>query len=79
MQLQDELIEYTAQTIAKNDSIYYFSLIRHFNKLSEDELENQICEYTELTLKNIRDREYIISNVLPKLKDYSWTKTQLKD
>lgn len=73
MQFKDELIQYTAQTIAKDDSIYYFNLIEHFNKLSEDELENQICEYTELTLKNIRDREYIISNVLPKLKDYSLT------
>lgn len=71
MQFQDELIQYTAQTIAKDDSIYYFNLIEHFNKLSEDELENQICEYTELTLENIRDRMYIVYNVLHKLKDYS--------
>lgn len=71
MRFQDELIQYTAQTIAEDDYIYYFNLIEHFNKLSEDELENQICEYTDLTLGNIRDRMYIISNVLHKLKDYS--------
>ena len=71
MQFKDELIQYTAQTIAKDDSIYYFNLIEHFNNLSEDELKNQICEYAELTLENIRDRMYIVYNVLHKLKDYT--------
>lgn len=63
----DELIKYTSQTIANGINDYYFRLKSHFNNLSNDELINQICEYTELTVKNINDREYVINNVLPKI------------
>ena len=63
----DELIKYTSQTIANGINEYYFNLKSHFNDLSENKLINEICEYTELTVKNINDREYIINNVLPKI------------
>lgn len=63
----DELIKYTSQTIAKGINEYYFNLKYHFHALSENKLINQICEYTELTVENINNREYIIENVLPKI------------
>lgn len=69
MVFKKELIQYTAQTIAKQDNEYYIQLIFHFNDLFEDELINQICEYTELTVSNINDPNYIIENVLSKIED----------
>lgn len=63
----NELIQYTSQTIADGINDYYFRLKYHFNQLSNDRLINSICEYTELTVKNINDRDYIINNVLPKI------------
>ena len=70
MKFKKELIQYTAQTIAKHDNEYYIQLVFHFNELHEDELINQICEYTELTISNISDPSYIIENILPKIEDY---------
>ena len=70
MRFKKELIQYTAQTIAKQNNEYYKQLVFHFNELYEDELINQICEYTELTISNIIDRNYIIENILPKIDDY---------
>ena len=67
MIFKKELIQYTAQTIAKQDNEYYIQLVFHFNNLFKDELINQICEYTELTVSNINDPNYIIENVLPKI------------
>ena len=64
---KDKLIQYTSQIIAKGINEYYFNLKYHFHDLSDNELTNQICEYTELTFNNIDDREYIINNVLPKI------------
>ena len=70
MKFKKELIQYTAQTIAKHDNEYYIQLVFHFNELYEDELINQICEYTELTISKIDDQSYIIENILPKIEDY---------
>ena len=67
MIFKKELIQYTAQTIAKQDNEYYIQLVFHFNNLFKDELINQICEYTELTVSNINDPNYIIENVLHKI------------
>ena len=64
---KDELIQYTSQIIAKSINEYYFNLKYHFHNLPDNELINQICEYTELTFNNINDREYIINIVLPKI------------
>lgn len=64
---KDELIQYTSQIIAKGINEYYFNLKYHFHDLSDNELTNQICEYTELTFKSINDRDYIIYNILPKI------------
>lgn len=64
---RDELIQYTSQTIANGINDYYFRLKYHFNELSNDKLVNSICEYTELTIENINNRNYIIDNVLPKI------------
>ena len=69
MIFKKELIQYTAQTIAKQNNEYYKQLVFHFNDLFEDELINQICEYTELTVSNINDPNYIIENILPKIED----------
>ena len=71
MKFKKELIQYAAQTIAKHDNEYYIQLVFHFNELYEDELINQICEYTELTISNINDQIYIIENILPKIEDYT--------
>ena len=70
MKFKKELIQYTAQTIAKHDNEYYIQLVFHFNELYEDELINQICEYTELTISKINDQSYIIENILHKIEDY---------
>ena len=70
MLFKKELIQYTAQTIAKQNNEYYKQLVFHFNELFEYELINQICEYTELTISKISDRNYIIENILPKIEDY---------
>ena len=70
MIFKKELIQYTAQTIAKQNNEYYIQLVFHFNELYEHELINQICEYTELTISNIMDQNYIIENILPKIDDY---------
>ena len=67
MIFKKELIQYTAQTIAKQDNEYYMQLVFHFNDLFEDELINQICEYTELTIANINNPIYIIENILYKI------------
>ena len=67
MIFKKELIQYTAQTIAKQNNEYYIQLVFHFNGLSEHNLINQICEYTELTISNIRDQNFIIENILPKV------------
>ena len=64
---KDELIQYTSQIIAKGINEYYFSLKHHFHDLSDNELTNQICEYTELTFNNINDRDYINNNILPQI------------
>ena len=69
MKFKKELIQYTAQTIAKQDNEYYKQLVFHFNELFEDELINQICEYTELSIANINNPNYIIENILPKIED----------
>ena len=70
MKFKKELIQYTAQTIAKQNNEYYIQLVFHFNELYEHELINQICEYTELTISNIIDPNHIIENILPKIDDY---------
>ena len=70
MIFKKELIQYTAQTIAKQNNEYYIQLVFHFNELYEHELINQICEYTELNISNIMDKNYIIENILPKIDDY---------
>ena len=70
MLFKKELIQYTAQTIAKQNNEYYKQLVFHFNELFEHELVNQICEYTELNISNISDRNYIIENIIPKIEDY---------
>ena len=70
MKFKKELIQYTAQTIAKQNKEYYKQLVFHFNELYEHELINQICEYTELTISNINDKTYIIENILPKIEGY---------
>ena len=70
MIFKKELIQYTAQTIAKQNNEYYKQLVFHFNELFEDELINQICEYTELSIANINDPIYIIENILYKIEDY---------
>ena len=67
MIFKKELIQYTAQTIAKQNNEYYKQLVFHFNELFEDELINQICEYTELTVANINNPIYIIENILSKI------------
>ena len=67
MIFKKELIQYTAQTIAKQNNEYYKQLVFHFNELFEYELINQICEYTELTISNISDPNYIIENILHKI------------
>lgn len=67
MIFKKELIQYTAQTIAKQNNEYYKQLVFHFNELFENELINQICEYTELTVSNINDKNYIIENILHKI------------
>ena len=64
---KDELIQYTSQIIAKGINKYYFNLKYHFHNLSDSELTNQICEYTELTFNNINDRDYINYNILPQI------------
>ena len=64
---KDELIQYTSQIIAKGINEYYFNLKYHFHDLSDNELTNQICEYTELTFNNINDRDYINYNILPQI------------
>lgn len=64
---KDELIQYTSQIIAKGINEYYFNLKHHFQDLSDNELTNQICEYTELTFNNINDRDYINYNILPQI------------
>ena len=69
MIFKKELIQYTAQTIAKQNNEYYIQLVFHFNKLFEYELVNQICEYTELTISTMSDPNYIIENILPKIED----------
>ena len=70
----DELIQYTSQTVANGINDYYFRLKNHFHDLSNDKLINQICEYTELTIKDINDRDYIINNVLPKILEQDYIK-----
>ena len=70
MRFKKELIQYTAQTIAKQDKEYYKQLVYYFNWLFDYELINHICEYTELTVSNISNRNYIIENILPKIEDY---------
>ena len=70
MIFKKELIQYTAQTIAKQNNEYYKQLVFHFNELFEYELINQICEYTELTVSKINNPNYIIENILPKIEDY---------
>ena len=67
MIFKKELIQYTAQTIAKQNNEYYKQLVFHFNALFEYELVNQICEYTELTISKMCDPNYIIENILPKI------------
>ena len=70
MIFKKELIQYTAQTIAKQNNEYYKQLVFHFNELFEDELINQICEYTELSIANINNPIYIIENILYKIEVY---------
>ena len=63
------LIKYTAQTISKANKEYYKRLLYNFYELPIKELFNQICKYTELTMKQIKDNTYITMNIVPKLKD----------
>ena len=70
MRFKKELIQYTAQTIANQNNEYYKQLVFHFNELFEDELINQICEYTELSIANINNPIYIIENILYKIDVY---------
>lgn len=75
MVFKKELIQYTAQTISKQDNEYYIQLVFHFNNLFKDKLINQICEYTELTVPNINDPNYIIENILPKI---DWVRNKVR-
>ena len=68
-QVSTILIKYTAQTISKSDIDYYKQLIEHFSVLPLKELINQICEYTELTVKQIKNEKFILDKVFPKLEE----------
>ena len=63
------LIKYTAQTISKSDNDYYKQLIDHFCTLPINQLINQICEYTELTIKQIKNEKFILDKIFPKLEE----------
>ena len=68
-QISTILIKYTAQTISKSDIDYYKQLIDHFSTLQVKEFINQICEYTELTVKQIKNEKFILDSIFPKLEE----------
>ena len=68
-QISTILIKYTAQTISKSDKDYYIQLIEHFCTLPINQLINQICEYTELTIKQIKNEKFILDSIFLKLQE----------
>ena len=66
-QISTILIKYTSQTISKSDINYYKQLIDYFSTIPTNQLINLVCEYTELTIKQIKNEKFILDKILPKL------------